>query len=91
MFEGKPGDLLFTNDLQALAANKFYTAGKLTAWSIVHNGPGPRSLNCEAFKLMVGQKPDLTKVELDIFVDVEVRENMEQVNLLMKKKRKKKV
>lgn len=80
VFEGTPGDLIFTNDLHALSTNKFYTAGKLTAWSIIHNGPGPQSLNRQAYMLMVGQKPDLTNINLNIFTDVEVRNNLQMVH-----------
>ncbi|MEQ2176057.1 hypothetical protein GOODEAATRI_024173 [Goodea atripinnis] len=41
IFEGQPGNLLSCYSQQLLSSNKYYTAGKLTAWSIIHNGPGP--------------------------------------------------
>uniref|UniRef100_A0A1A7WK61 HECT domain-containing protein n=1 Tax=Iconisemion striatum TaxID=60296 RepID=A0A1A7WK61_9TELE len=41
IFEGKPGDLFFNYSQQLLANNKFYTAGKRTAWSVAHNEPVP--------------------------------------------------
>ncbi|KAF7709089.1 hypothetical protein HF521_015939 [Silurus meridionalis] len=60
IFEGKPGQLLFSYNQKALEENKFYTAGRLMAWSIIHNGQGMRCLNKELFMLMCGQKPDLS-------------------------------
>ncbi|KAM3618991.1 uncharacterized protein V6R79_001338 [Siganus canaliculatus] len=51
-FEGRPGNMIFTYDQRALLANKYYTAGKLVAWSIMHNGPGPR-LNYTSFEALV--------------------------------------
>ncbi|CAL8235842.1 unnamed protein product [Arctogadus glacialis] len=66
IFEGRPGELFFSYDLQALDQNKFYTAGKLTAWSIIHNGPGLRCLNNSLFALMCSQKVDLTNLDLGL-------------------------
>ncbi|XP_059899394.1 G2/M phase-specific E3 ubiquitin-protein ligase-like [Gadus macrocephalus] len=66
IFEGRPGELFFSYDLQALDQNKFYTAGKLTAWSIIHNGPGLRCLNNSLFALMCNQEVDLTNLDLGL-------------------------
>lgn len=79
IFEGKPGQLLFSYDQRALALNKYYTAGKLTAWSIMHNGPGLRCLNKELYLLMCGQKPDLQSFDLTNFTDEEVQNRLAKV------------
>lgn len=75
VFEGKPGDLLFTYDQQALTQNK-YTAGKLTAWVICHNDPRLCCLNVELYQMMCGQRPDLNNFQLDRFLDDEVAKNL---------------
>lgn len=79
IFQGRPGWLLFSYDQRALAQNKFYTAGKLVAWSIIHNGPGIRCLNKDLFLLMCGQKPDMTSSDLDIFQEEEFEIKLEKV------------
>ncbi|KAG5267077.1 hypothetical protein AALO_G00239600 [Alosa alosa] len=52
-----------------LNCNKYYTAVKLTAWSIVHNGPGPRSINRCVYKMMYGQRPDLASFDTGLLVE----------------------
>lgn len=79
IFEGKPGELLFSYNQKALAENKFYTAGKLIAWSIVHNGPGIRCINKELFLIMCGQKPNLTMFDLGNFLDCDIAEKLTKV------------
>ena len=79
IFQGRPGRLLFSYDQRALAQNKFYTAGKLVAWSIMHNGPGVRCLNPDLFLLMCGQKPEMTSFDLDIFQEEELKMKLENV------------
>ncbi|KAA8577519.1 hypothetical protein FQN60_009174, partial [Etheostoma spectabile] len=77
IFQGRLGRLLFSYDQRALAQNKFYTAGKLVAWSIIHNGPGIRCLNPELFQLMCGQKPEMTSFDLDVFQEEELQKKLE--------------
>lgn len=79
VFEGKQGNLLF--DQQSLEQNQYYMAGKFMAWSIMHNGPGPRCLNQELFKLMCGERPDLTTFGVEAFMDPDLHTNMEKVTL----------
>ncbi|XP_051960502.1 G2/M phase-specific E3 ubiquitin-protein ligase-like [Xyrauchen texanus] len=79
IFEGKPGQLLFSYDQKALAENKFYTAGRLMAWSILHNGPGMKSINKELFMIMCGQKPDLTTFDLNNFLENDLAEKLAKV------------
>lgn len=79
VLEGKPGNLLFTYNQQAFLDNKYYTAGKLTAWAITHNGPGLRCLNTQLYKLMCAKKPSLTNFDADIFLDEDVARNLHMV------------
>ncbi|XP_057217759.1 G2/M phase-specific E3 ubiquitin-protein ligase-like [Triplophysa rosa] len=79
IFEGKPGELLFSYNQKALAENKCYTAGKLIAWSLVHNGPGIRCINKELFLIMCGQKPNLTMFDLGNFLECDVAEKLTKV------------
>ncbi|XP_066515047.1 uncharacterized protein [Hoplias malabaricus] len=79
VFVGKPGQLLFSYDQRALSQNKFYTGGKLIAWSIVHNGPGVRSLSRELFLLMCGQKTDFSSFDLSNFQDEELQNKLQKV------------
>ena len=79
VFEGRPGNLIFSYNQQALSVKKYYTAGKLVAWSIMHNGPGPKCLNVQLYELMCGQHPDLTSVHTDLFMDEEISTNVAKV------------
>ena len=83
IFEGRPGELLFFSyDLQALDQKKFYTAGKLTAWSIIHNGPGLRCLNNSLFALMCNQMVDLTNLDLGLLpIESDDQSKIDQVTL----------
>lgn len=81
IFEGKPGSLLFSYSQQLLSSNKFYTAGKLIAWSIAHNGPGPRCINRHLFCMMCGQKTSLDDFDVEVFMDEDVKQNIEKVKL----------
>lgn len=79
IFEGKPGNLLFAYNQDALQQNKYYTAGKLTAWSILHNGPGIKCLNQHLFQKMCGCTIDLSKFDLETFHDTDVQHRLEKV------------
>lgn len=79
IFEGKPGNLLFAYNQDALQQNKYYTAGKLTAWSILHNGPGIKCLNQHLFQMMCGRTIDLSKFDLETFHDTDVQQRLEKV------------
>ena len=82
IFEGRPGELSFAYDLQALDQNKFITAGKHTAWSIIHNGPVLRCLNYSLFALMCSQEVDLTKLDLGlVLIENENQSKIDQVTL----------
>ncbi|KAL3988970.1 hypothetical protein ACER0C_013288 [Sarotherodon galilaeus] len=80
IFEGKPGSLLFSYSQQLLSSNKFYTAGKLIAWSIAHNGPGPRCINRHLFCMMCGQKTSLDDFDVEVFMDEDIKQNIEKVS-----------
>ncbi|KAL2102352.1 hypothetical protein ACEWY4_001520 [Coilia grayii] len=79
IFEGRPEDLFFTYDQRALADNKYFQAGKLTAWSLAHNGPGPRSMNKNLFMMMCGQKVKLSTMDISILLDKEQNQKMEEL------------
>ncbi|MEQ2168770.1 hypothetical protein GOODEAATRI_018174 [Goodea atripinnis] len=55
VFEGPQHNLLFAYNQAAFDQKRFYTTGKLAAWSIVHGGPGLRCLDPILYKLMCGQ------------------------------------
>jgi len=81
IFEGKPGNVLFSYNQDALQQNKFYTAGKLTAWSILHNGPGIKCLNHHLFEMMCGRRQtiDLSTFELETLHDTDIQHRLEKV------------
>ncbi|ROJ30489.1 G2/M phase-specific E3 ubiquitin-protein ligase [Anabarilius grahami] len=79
IFEGKPGQLLFSYDQKALAENTFFTAGRLMAWSIIHNGPGIKCLNKELFMVMCGKVADLSTFDLTNFLDSDLAEKLAKV------------
>ncbi|XP_077091382.1 uncharacterized protein LOC143742419 [Siphateles boraxobius] len=49
------------------------------AWSILHNGPGMKSINKELFMIMCGQKPDLTTFDLNNFLENDLAEKLAKV------------
>ncbi len=63
VFEGKAGQMFFTYDQVAVEMNWYYTGGKLIAWSLMHGGPGIRSLDTTLFKLMCGQSDSAEKFD----------------------------
>lgn len=79
IYEGMPGNLILTYSQQHLATHKFYIAGRLTAWSIIHNGPGPRCLNKHLFKMMCGQNTSLEDLDPGVFMDEEIRKKVDEV------------
>lgn len=78
IFEGKPGRPFFAYDQTALDEGKFYTAGKLTAWSLLHGGPGLKALDPSLFRLMCGQVSDLEHFERNL-ADSDVQEKLKKV------------
>ena len=79
IFEGSAGELFFAYDQRALEEQKFFKAGKMTAWSVAHNGPGPRSLNKNVFRMMCGQKPQLSSMDISSLLEDDQKSKMEQV------------
>ncbi|XP_058621115.1 G2/M phase-specific E3 ubiquitin-protein ligase-like [Onychostoma macrolepis] len=79
IFEGKPGQLLFSYNQKALDENKLYTAGRLMAWSIIHNRPSMKCINIELFMLMCGQKPDLSTFDRTNFLENDLVEKLAMV------------
>lgn len=79
VFEGQPGNMFFTQDVEALSKNKYFLAGKLTAWAIFHDGPGPRGLNKTLYHMMCGQRADVSAQLPDLPVDSNVQQNIEKV------------
>ncbi|KAA0701586.1 hypothetical protein E1301_Tti023046 [Triplophysa tibetana] len=66
-------------DQQAFSQNKYYTAGKLVTWSIMHNGPGLRCLNSELFQLMCGHTPELSEFNTELIPEPEVQEKLSKL------------
>ncbi|CAL8242169.1 unnamed protein product [Merluccius merluccius] len=79
VFEGRPNDLFFTFDLAALESKKYFNAGKLTAWSVAHGGPGPRSLNIDLFKLMCGQSAPLAGLDIGVLLDYHQQDKLQKL------------
>lgn len=79
VFEGQEGNLYFTYDQSALEQGRYYTAGKLTAWSLLHGGPGLKALVPALFLLMCGQDADLEHFRCELLPDREVQKNVLKV------------
>ncbi|XP_013884630.1 G2/M phase-specific E3 ubiquitin-protein ligase [Austrofundulus limnaeus] len=79
VFEGRQGNLFFVYDREALDKKKYFLAGKLTAWSIFHDGPGPRGLNSTLYLMMCGQRPDVPAQVPELPVDPVIQQNIEKV------------
>lgn len=80
VFKGQEGNLFFTYNQSALDKNYYYAAGKLTAWSLVHDGPGLRSLHPALFKMMCGLDADLQNFQCEVLPDRDVLEKFLKVH-----------
>ena len=63
----------FSHDLGLLADNRYELCGKLTAWSILHGGSGPRCLSGVGYDLHKGFQVD-HKVAIESVADHEMKE-----------------
>lgn len=79
IFEGKQGQVFFAYNQTALEQNRFYTGGKLIAWSILHGGPGIKALHSALYLLMCGQEGELDRFDFQDLPDNEVHFKMQQV------------
>lgn len=69
IFEGN----WFSHDLRMLGNNKYYQAGKLVAWSVLHGGSGPKCLAKEAYCILQ-DIPVESKVAIKKITDIKFRE-----------------
>ena len=69
IFEGS----WFSHDLRMLSNDKYYQAGKLVAWSVLHGGSGPKSLAKEAYCILE-DIPVESKVAIEKITDTKLRE-----------------
>ncbi|KAK0133392.1 G2/M phase-specific E3 ubiquitin-protein ligase [Merluccius polli] len=79
VFEGRSDELYFSYDLCALEQQKYFKAGKLTAWSVAHGGPGPRSISRVVYLLMCGQSAPLSDVDIGVLLDEDKGGKLQQV------------
>lgn len=79
VFEGQEGNLYFTYDQSALEQGRYYTAGKLTAWSLLRGGPGLKAIDPAWFLLMCGQDADLEHFRCELLTNREVQKNVLKV------------
>ncbi|XP_045906489.1 uncharacterized protein LOC123971612 isoform X1 [Micropterus dolomieu] len=79
VFEGLPGRLYLSFDLTAHKDRKYYEAGVLIGWSLVHGGPGPRCLHPALYQLMCGQNPSLEDFSWNDIVDAETQSRLKQL------------
>ncbi|XP_051976561.1 G2/M phase-specific E3 ubiquitin-protein ligase-like [Xyrauchen texanus] len=79
VFEGQEGNLFFTYDQSSLEQGRYYTAGKLTAWSLIHGGPGLKALDPALYLLMCGQDADVQNFQFEVLPDREVQENVQKI------------
>ncbi|KAL6479997.1 hypothetical protein MHYP_G00110300 [Metynnis hypsauchen] len=63
----------------ALDKGKYYTGGKLIAWSLLHGGPGIKALHPSLYKLMCGQASDLEEFDISILPDKCVQDKLQQI------------
>nr|XP_055028865.1 G2/M phase-specific E3 ubiquitin-protein ligase-like [Misgurnus anguillicaudatus] len=60
---------------------RYYTAGKLISWSLMHGGPGVKALDTTLFKLMCGQKVTTEDFDWHDLPDSETQDKARQVYL----------
>ena len=78
-FRGTARQPFFSYDQAALDKGKYYTGGKLIAWSLLHGGPGIKALHPSLYQLMCGQAPDLEGFDISILPDKCVQDKLQQV------------
>ncbi|CAL8282068.1 unnamed protein product [Merluccius merluccius] len=78
VFEGRSNELFFSYDLRALEQQEYFKAGKLTAWSVAHGGPGPRSISRAVYLLMCGQSAPLSDLDIGVLLDEEKGGKLQQ-------------
>ncbi|XP_064858865.1 uncharacterized protein LOC115145061 [Oncorhynchus nerka] len=79
ILEGRPGHLLFACNQAALEERRYYAAGVMVAWSLLHDGPGPCCLHQSLYQLMCGQSPPLEDFNWMDISDVDVQMKLQQV------------
>ncbi|KAJ8346625.1 hypothetical protein SKAU_G00280260 [Synaphobranchus kaupii] len=77
IFEGSTSHFYFLYDQMALSEGRYRVAGKLTAWSILHGGPGLRCLSRQVYEFMCGQEP--TQYDWENLPDPEVRSRIQKI------------
>ncbi|KAK9519671.1 hypothetical protein VZT92_022383 [Zoarces viviparus] len=80
VFEGHPGRLFLTYNLEALEDRKYYEAGVLIGWSLTQGGPGPRCLHPALFQLVCGQNPSLEDFSWRDIVDAQAQFRLQQMH-----------
>lgn len=55
LFEGEPGDRVFSHNIDLLEQGHFRLAGRLVAASLSQDGPGPRFFNKTWFQIATTQ------------------------------------
>ena len=64
IFEGSPQKLYFTNNIKLLEVARYRLAGRMVAWSILHDGPGIACLHPALWAMMT--KASLTSIPNNI-------------------------
>ncbi|XP_019904491.2 uncharacterized protein LOC109616028 [Esox lucius] len=80
ILEGRRGHLLFAYDQTALEERRYYTAGVMVAWSLLHGGPGPYCLHKSLYMLMCGHSPSLEDFRWTDISDVDVQMKLQQIS-----------
>ncbi|ROI15246.1 G2/M phase-specific E3 ubiquitin-protein ligase [Anabarilius grahami] len=78
VFEGKTGQMFFNYDQVAVEMKRYFTAGKLIAWSLMHGGSGFKALDSTLFKLMCGQADSAEEFDWHNLPDGEIQDKVRQ-------------
>ena len=81
LFEGEPGNKVFTHNIIKLEEKDYRAAGMLTGMSLLHDGPGIHTLNEDLFKMMTEVQVDLTNFNLDLVPDADDRDILKKVTI----------
>ena len=74
VFVGEPGQQVFSYDLSLLRERKYFLAGQMIAWSIIHGGPGVSSLSPTVFALMLSSEATINNnTDVKLICDLTVR------------------
>lgn len=85
LFEGQPGHLVPSASHFHVESDMFMVAGRMVGHSFLHGGPCLLGLSPAVVHVLLGGSPETATVTLEDCPDLDIRETIELVCLILKK------